>query len=80
MEYYSAKKRKDLLFYAATWMTLTMTQKKPDTKTGTEDQLQGKGISGSRRKTGSTFGSADCLEGDEEVFRGLAVFVILICG
>lgn len=67
-------------------MNLTMTQKKPDTKDWYwmiclyEDQLQGKGISGGRSKTGSTFGSADCLEGDEEVFRGLAVFVILICG
>lgn len=55
-------------------MNLTMMQKKLDTKDGYwmiclyKVQLQGKGISGDRGKTGATFGSADCLEGDEGVF------------
>ena len=43
-------------------------------------QLQGKGISGDRGKTGATFGSADCLEGDEGVFEGAGNVCIFICG
>lgn len=80
----SAKKRKDLLF-AATWMNLTMTQKKPDTKDWCEMVVymkisyREKESLAAEVKQGLLLGVLT-IEGDEEVFRGLAVFVILICG